>query len=124
MRFCAVGLLTAVTGLLISECGRGLRKPILAVGAVVILTAVLERVGALCSELLSLASVAGVTEICTAALKVVGLGYVFGICSELCRELDAPLVATSLTLGGRVEIILVVMPYFVKTVSLGVEMLK
>ena len=124
MRLCASALLVAVTGLLISESGKGLRKPILAVGAVVILIAVLERVGELYSEIFSLAKAAGISEICTAATKVVGVGYVFGICADICRELDAHLVASALTFGGRVEIILIVMPYFVKTVSLGMEMLK
>ena len=124
MRLCAVGLLTAVLGLLISEGGRGLRGPIITVGAVVILSLVFERISTLTSGLFSLASGAGVEEICSAAMKVVGAGYVFGICSDICRELDAPLVANALTVGGRAEIILIVMPYFIKTVSLGVEMLK
>ena len=124
MRLSAVALLTAVSALFISESGRGLRRPVILVGAVILLSMAVSRVGEMTEGLLSLASDAGVGEVCTAAMKVMGAGYVFGICSDLCRELDAPIVASALSFGGRVEILLLIMPYFVKTVSLGVEMLK
>ena len=58
------------------------------------------------------------------ALKIVGAGYLFGICSDIAAELGEPLVSKGLLTVGRVEILLIAMPYFVGAVQLGAELVK
>ena len=50
-------------------------------------------------------------EIIDGATKILGLGYVFGICSDVCRELGENGVANSILVVGRVEIFLATLPY-------------
>ena len=58
-----------------------------------------------------------------AVLKVVGIGYVSGICSDVCKELDAPSVSSAVVLVGRIEIIAVVAPFFEEIVRMGGELI-
>ena len=57
-----------------------------------------------------------------AMLKVTGMTYLFGISSDTCRELGAPGVAKALDLVGRIEIILIALPYVREIVMLGAEL--
>ena len=50
-----------------------------------------------------------------AMLKMVGVGYAFGICSDVCRELGETSLATVVSLIGRIEILMISIP-FVKTI--------
>lgn len=50
-----------------------------------------------------------------AMLKMVGVGYAFGICSDVCRELGETSLASVVSLIGRIEILMLSMP-FVKTI--------
>ena len=56
-------------------------------------------------------------------VRAVGLGYVFGFTSDICNSLGESTLASLVTAVGRVEIFLLALPYFVKTVELGVELL-
>ena len=64
------------------------------------------------STSLSTADIAdSAAEIIDGATKILGLGYVFGICSDVCRELGENGVANSILVVGRVEIFLATLPY-------------
>ena len=66
------------------------------------------------------------TRICdgiSAALKVLGLGYLFGISADICRELGESGIAKSLEVVGRVEIIAVAVPFWKKIIETGVELM-
>ena len=55
-----------------------------------------------------------------AAIKGLGIGYLFGICSDICRELGESGIAKATEAVGRVEIIAVVIPYFEEIIKVGV----
>ena len=64
------------------------------------------------STSLSTADIAdSAAEIIDGATKILGLGYIFGICSDVCRELGENGVANSILVVGRVEIFLATLPY-------------
>ena len=66
---------------------------------------------------------ASVSEPLSAAVKILGIGYLFGMCADVCRELGEGNVAKGVEVVGRVEIIAVVIPYFKEIVSVGTELL-
>ena len=66
---------------------------------------------------------AGVSEPLSAAVKILGIGYLFGMCADVCRELGEGGAAKAVETVGRVEIIAVVIPYFKEIVSVGAELL-
>ncbi len=59
-----------------------------------------------------------------AALKIMGIGYLFGICADICRELGEGGIAKSVEIVGRVEIIAVVIPFLREIIKVGVELIE
>ena len=114
-------LLTLFLGFILRELGFKGSKLLLLLGTVSVIGASVIGVGELVSLMPDISEEAD--EYVVTILKIVGVGYVFGICSELCTELGEAGVGRALSLAGRVEILLLVMPYFVKTISLGMELI-
>lgn len=76
------------------------------------------------SGIMSLAERTGIKEAASCAIRVVGLGYIFGITSDLCDSLGERAIASAVTVVGRIQIFLVAYPYFEKIISLGIELIK
>ena len=57
-------------------------------------------------------------------IKIMGVGYVFGIGADICRELGEGGVANALLGVGRVEILLICMPAFSEIFELGLSYLQ
>ena len=123
MRICLAALLSAVVGVLLSELGFKGKRVFSAVAIVALVSLIGSGIKSLISDVMGISSNVGIEESAAVALKVLGCGYVFGICSELCTELGEAGVGRAISLAGRVEILLLVMPYFVKTISLGMELI-
>ena len=70
-----------------------------------------------------LSSLSGIRESAETALKVVFSGYVFGIASDVSAELGEGGIANAVTLGGRLEIALIIMPYLMDVISFAVELI-
>ena len=56
--------------------------------------------------------------------RLVGVGYLFGICADVCTELGEGGIAKAVTVAGRIEILLLASPYFVKILGLAEELLS
>lgn len=65
----------------------------------------------------------GIRDGINAALKVLGLGYLFGISADVCRELGETGIAKSVEVVGRVEIITVAVPFWKEIIETGVELI-
>lgn len=57
-----------------------------------------------------------------AMLKIIGLGYLFGISSEICKELGENGISSALSLVGRFEIIAVAIPFISEIFSLALSL--
>lgn len=128
MRVCAIALICAVLGLLLREAGfRGSRLVTL-VGIVALLgigasglASILDFLTEVGADMSTGSGTGGASpggeinaatgKIIDGATRIVGLGYVFGICSDVCRELGEIGVANSILVVGRVEIFLATLPY-------------
>lgn len=116
--------------LLVSACGfllRGLgwrAAPIvMALAALAILRVAWEPLLYVVGSVKEVGEWAGVSEPLSAAVKILGIGYLFGMCADVCRELGEGGAAKAVETVGRVEIIAVVIPYFKEIVSVGAELL-
>lgn len=120
--FGTVLLLTVIAFMLRSFGWRG--APVFAaVCAVLLIMESGEMLGEILGSLKDVSVGVGIAEPVGAAIKVLGLGYLFGICSDLCRELDETGIAKATEVVGRVEIIAVAIPYFEEIIKVGVELI-
>ena len=124
LRICGIAVLTAIVGMMLGEMGFKGRRLFGTVSAVMLLIGVLESVGTVFSEISSLTSVAGVSEIALTALKIVGVGYVSGISCDVASELGEGSVARAVELAGRVEMLLITLPYLREILEVGIGLIK
>ena len=55
-------------------------------------------------------------------LKIIGIGYIFGISSDVCRELGEAGISSALSLIGRFEAIAVALPFIAEIFSLALSL--
>ena len=123
LKIFGLAVLLCITAFMLRSFGwRG--APVFASVALVILLG--EAAGVLESVLLSARNIGvdvGLAEPVSASLKVLGLGYLYGICADVCRDMSESGIAKAVEAVGRVEIVAVVMPYFEEIIKVGVELL-
>ena len=117
----AYALIALVLGLLLRELGFKGTRLIFVVGTVGIVGAAMLYAGELFGQIPGLDGQN--REYATAILKIVGVGYVFGLCSDICSELGEVGLSGAVNLFGRVEIIALSMPYIKRIVEKGIEMI-
>ena len=59
----------------------------------------------------------------SAILKVIGIGYLSGIVSDVCRDLGEATISSVVVFVGRIEIIAIAAPFFKEVVSIGMELM-
>ncbi len=123
-RLCCAALLVAILAALLSELGFKHKRLFTVLALVLVISMLAEGIGELFSSVASIADLAGLTDAAKCAVKAVGLGYVFGFTADVCDELGERGIANAVTVGARIEIFLVALPYFQKTMQLGIELLK
>ena len=114
-------LITLFLGVILKELGFKGSKLVILLGTVTVVGTVGIYVGRLVSMLGDLGANAG--EYAAAMLKIIGIGYVFGICADVCTELGEGGLSNSVCLLGRVEIMTVSLPYIRMIVEKGIEMI-
>ena len=120
MKLVAIGFLLALMALLLRSFGfRGV-----AVFAALAVAAILSYgVGEL-GEIFRLAKDSSIfgeetLDYFTTITKIVGAGYLFGICSDICTELGESGIAKAVTVSGRIEVLLIAAPYFIRLIRLA-----
>ena len=69
-----------------------------------------------------LAESTGVSEYIALVLKVVAIGYIVGLCADVCRDMGETRIASGIELCGRVEIILLCLPLISEIIDTAVKM--
>lgn len=67
---------------------------------------------------------ADIGEYADAVLKIIGIGYLYTIGCDLCTELGEVGIAKAITMGGRLEIILIAVPYFSEMLNAAVRLFE
>ena len=123
LNFLGAGLLLGISAFILRSFGwKG--APVFAVICSVVLISEASLIlGDVFGSLSFLYNESGIKKGISAALKVLGLGYLFGISSDICRELGESGIAKSLEVVGRVEIIAVAIPFWKEIIETGVELI-
>ena len=124
IKIAGFAIIGAICAYFLAELGFKGSRLVAAVPAVCLLVLAAERLGTLLSGADEIMSFSGVTDIGGALIKIVGIGYVTGICSDICREVGSERISDGVTLIGRLECLAVVLPYFMKIIGIGVDFLK
>lgn len=124
LKIVGAGLLLAFTSSVLSAMGFKCGRVLSVLGFLLLLTSVGDGISQLIKPVLGMCDTVGISEAAKCALKVVGMGYLFGICSEVTGELGEPLVAKGLLTAGRIEMLLIAAPYFTGIFKLGAELIK
>ncbi len=124
LRVCAAAIICALLCTLLDGLGFKSKGLFATLCALIIFSLLGESLAELFSGVLSLAERTGITDAAKCALRVVGLGYIFGITADICEGLGERSVASAVTLIGRIQIFLAAYPYFEKIISLGIELIK
>lgn len=109
---------------LLSEAGFRGKRAVSLVCSAVLFSAMAKSVGALMGDFLGFADGAGVGSVASSAAKIIGAGYLFGICSDMASEMGEGMVAKVLISAGKIEILLIVLPYFDEILKLGMSLIK
>ncbi len=122
MKICLGALVIAVCAFLLRELGwRGV--PAFSVlSLAVFMGFASDGLSKLLSELTGLSETANISFAAKEIFKIMGASYIFGICSDICSELGEKNLASALSVAGRVEILLIVMPYFLEIVRYAAEL--
>ena len=120
---CALAILAALSFFLLSELKwRG--APIIVilsfVGLISLARPYADELGGVIG---SLSDMSGISDSVSAILKIIGVGYLAGISSDVCCELGAARIGSALMLIGRLEIIAIAAPFFLRILDMGVELI-
>lgn len=123
VRLCASALFLAICALILRELGfRG--APIFAIFAFLFLlgfaTEYLESFGELGNRLRELG---GAAEGIEAILKIVGVGCVAGITADICSDIGEKTISKGVIAVGRVEILAIALPFFIKIIDYSLELI-
>ena len=122
----ALALLTVAlfSTVMLKECGWRGSALVGAVGVVSCLALALSGLGTAVKELLSFGEDFGVGETVKLALKALGIGYVFGIAADLCRQLGEAGLGQAAETLGRVELIILSLPVVRELIDISVGFLN
>ena len=121
LRYCAAALAVAVFGFMLKSLGWSGAKIFSALGAVSVIIMGVTVMGGLTDRLGEMLSTRGLGTVFNTVIKIVGIGYVFGVCSDICNELGEGGVASALTLVGRGSILLTVMPTLGEIIEIATD---
>ena len=119
----ALAIISAILFALLDSVGFKSKGLFASLCALMIFSALGESLTEIFGSLVSIAERTGISEAASCALKAIGLGYVFGITSDICTSLGEKGIGTAVVTVGRVQIFALAYPYFEKMIALGMELL-
>ena len=76
-------------------------------------------------EIFNIASeVSGGSQVTESIMKILGIGYLSGICSDVCKELGEAGIASIVVTIARLESFAVISPLIVEILTLGLELVQ
>ena len=123
-KFVCISLVCAFMSALLDGLGFRSKRLFVTLSTVILMIGVLDYLSEIVDPIMSLARDVGLSELADKSLRAVGLGYVFGFSSDICASLGETTLATLVNTVGKLEIFMLALPYFVKTVELGMELLS
>ena len=124
LKWLGASLLIGISAYLLSEAGFKGKRIFTALGGVILFSVMASEIGKISAEILGFADGAGIGETAKCAAKIVGCAYLFGIGADVLAELGESGISKALLSAGKIEIMLIVLPYFMDILELGLSLLK
>lgn len=121
LRVIGCALISALLGVLLKELGFAGSRMILLLGTVGAIGFAAVCVGEVMEGIVGLSSENA--EYVRVILKMVGISYVAGVCSDICTDLGQTSLAGAISSVGRVEIMILSLPYVKRIIEEGVKLL-
>ena len=122
VKIVAYVLITLFLGVILRELGFKGSRLVLLIGTVSLLGATAVYIGDLFGMLGEIGEVG--EEYTVAILKIVGVGYIFGVCSDICTELGEGVLGNTVCMFGRVEIMILSTPFLKTILEKGIELIQ
>lgn len=113
-----------LVGGMLSELGFRSRRLLSTIGLLLILCLGLDAVGEMTGRVMEIADLAGISQAAKCILKTVGVGYIGSLVSGICEGLGESTLSSAVMLICRLEAFIIILPYFEKTLSLGLTLLQ
>ncbi len=123
LKLIGAALLLTVTAFLLRQLGWGGAPVFAAVCVTLLIAETADSLVGIFNSVAVLGELGSVSEPLGAAVKALGAGYLFGISADVCRELGESGIAKAVEVVGRVEIIVIVIPYFQQIIKVGVDLI-
>ncbi len=123
IKIIGIALICALVSFLLSELGFRGKKLISVIVCLLLFSFMGQGLSNMIGKFIPYSEAAGLSEAAVCAAKVIGVGYIFGITSDILTELGEPMPSKALTAVGRVEIILIVLPYISDIIDLGLKLI-
>ena len=122
-KICACAIISCIAILLVKEIGwKG--APLIAISVLLLaISLVLPTLMTVKNYLSSMSDSFQIAEVAKTILKLIGLGYLVGIVTDILKDMGEGLIAKAVLLVGRIEIIAIVIPYFLEVVRIGVSLI-
>jgi hypothetical protein len=119
-----LAVLGAVSAFILKAFGwRG--APLIVIGALLaIFSRAADGLGELLSVFEAVGEVEGAMNAARYLLKILGLGYLSGICSDFCRELGEAGIASAVNLVARIESLVIISPLVSEIITLALELVE
>ena len=124
MKFVGAALICVMMSVLLDGLGFRAKRLFVCLTVIIMMIGLVSSLSKVFDPILNIARDVGIGEVADKSLRAVGLGYVFGFTSDICSSLGETTLASLVTAVGRVEIFLIALPYFIKTVELGIKLLS
>ena len=123
-KICAAALVLCIAAFLLREMGWRGAVAFSVFGAVALLSFLADGLFSFVKGVSAFTEKTGVSDMAKEVLKVVGASYVFGISADICTELGQRAVSAALVTVGRLEMLLISFPYFLKIIEAGAALVS
>ncbi|MBE6667408.1 MAG: hypothetical protein E7607_03755 [Ruminococcaceae bacterium] len=111
IRFCGIGLLCAISGIILRQVKGGELSLFIRIGgALIIFGAAMLMMKNVISELLEITDGQGLDIYSKVLIKALGLALLTKICSDICRDCGEGTLASGVELCGKLAILLLCIP--------------
>ncbi len=124
IRALGIGIIGGALCYLLSEMGSRLSKPVGVICAVMALITAASGFSEIGAQMNSLMERTGLSDVGVDVMKILGTGYVFGVCADTLDGLGESNISRGVDTLCRVEIMLITLPYVKEIVAFGLSLIK
>ena len=124
IKICAVALIASILGLILKELGFSGARLVSSCTLCAVTLFAISRFGEIQAELLSIERLGGIGGLTKDMMKIIGVGYLFGVCSDICLDFGEAMLSRGLLTAGKIEIIILTIPTVKEILNMALEILK